>query len=76
MSEWKSYPLHQPDPGQYIVAIPFHGQIVYAVGEWKDGEWIRLFEDDRVIAFMPFPKYEGTKKGTTETETNETPHHS
>ena len=58
MTEWKPYPLHQPDPGLYIVAIRFHFSIIYDIGEWKDGEWVRLFEDDRVVAFMPFPKYE------------------
>ena len=57
MTEWKSYPLHQPDPGLYIVAIRFHFSIVYAVGEWKMGEWVHLFEDDKVIAFMPFEPY-------------------
>ena len=62
MTEWKSYPLHQPDPGLYIVAIRFHFSIVYAVGEWKMGEWVHLFEDDKVVAFMPFPHYQPDRK--------------
>ena len=57
MTEWKSYPLHQPDPGQYVVAIQFHGHIVHAVAEWKMGEWVHLFEDDKVVAFMEFEPY-------------------
>ena len=63
MTEWKPFPLHQPDPGQYIVAIPFHGQIVHAVAEWKLGEWVHLFEDDKVVAFMAFEPYKPKPEG-------------
>ena len=56
---WKPYPRYQPEPGMYVVAIQFHFSIIYDIGEWKDGEWVRLFEDDRVVAFMAFEPYKG-----------------
>ena len=68
MTEWKTFPLHQPDPGLYIVAIKFHFSIIYDIGEWKNGEWVRLFEDDRVVAFMPFEPYTEFKPYQEETK--------
>ena len=62
MTSWKNFPLHQPDPGWYLVAIPFHGTVIYDCAEWKDGEWVRLFEDDQVIAFMAFEPYKGEEE--------------
>ena len=60
--EWKPYPLHQPDPGWYLVAIPFHGTLIYDCAEWKYGEWVRVFEDDRIIAFQKIEPYQPDEK--------------
>ena len=58
MTDWKPYPLNVPDPGMYVVAFNYLGIVRYDVAEWKFGEWVGLFEDDKVIAFMKFSAYE------------------
>ena len=57
MTAWKEFPLNRPDPGWYLVAIRFHGQITYDVAEWKCGEWIRVFDDDLIVAFQPIDEF-------------------
>jgi len=57
MKEWKEFPLNVPDPGLYLVALRFLGKIRYWVCEWKYGEWVGLYEDDKVLAFQEITPY-------------------
>lgn len=57
MSNWRPYPLHRPDPGEYVVALFWRGRLLYWVARWECGEWLDIYEDDHVVAFLPFEPF-------------------